>query len=298
MRCGGREDVAAVKRARDVLERVRRVRELVRGLDPRPLGRRQQEAVVRPDVEPPLLVTQRERPPGGADSGVDHREMHADGEVRERVREHERALQHLLRRDAMRDVDDLRLRRDPLDHAVARADEVVLKPEVAQEGDEHAREVTAATRPATSCVSASPDDAQAACERRCGRLRADADRGQVDARAGRRRAPRTQTRAERGLPRAERPGRAHACGRAAGSPPRAPPRADAVRPRLPRRARGRRAVAARRAGPPASRRRERGPRRRARPPWPRRSRRPVPGAPVSRRRSSRAPFTLVTTSQS
>ncbi len=81
--------------------------------------------------------------------------MHADRHVRQRAREHQRTLQHLLRGNPVRHVDDLRLRRDPLDHAVAGADEVVLKPEVAQEGDEHAREVTAASRPATSCVSAS-----------------------------------------------------------------------------------------------------------------------------------------------
>ena len=49
------------------------------------------------------------------------------GHVRKRVREHERALEHGLRRDPVRDVDHLRVGRDPLDHAVADADEVVLR---------------------------------------------------------------------------------------------------------------------------------------------------------------------------
>jgi hypothetical protein len=63
----------------------------------------------------------------------------ADRHVGKRVAEHERALQHLLGRDPVRDVDDLHLGRDPLHHAVAGADEVVLEAEVAQEGDEHGR---------------------------------------------------------------------------------------------------------------------------------------------------------------
>jgi hypothetical protein len=40
------------------------------------------------------------------------------------------------------DVDDLRVWRDALDDAVARADEAVLEPEVAQERDEHASSLT------------------------------------------------------------------------------------------------------------------------------------------------------------
>jgi hypothetical protein len=68
---------------------------------------------------------------------VDDREMDALREERKRVREHERALQHAVPRDSVRNVDDLRLGRDPLDDAVAGADEVVLEPEVGQERDEH-----------------------------------------------------------------------------------------------------------------------------------------------------------------
>ena len=62
--------------------------------------------------------------------------MHALRHERQRVRQRERALEHRLRRDAVRDVDDLDLGRDPLHHAVTGADEVVLQPEVRQERDE------------------------------------------------------------------------------------------------------------------------------------------------------------------
>src|SRR5438045_1685334 len=64
--------------------------------------------------------------------------MDAVRHVRRRIREHERALENVSRRNPMCDVDDLRLWCDPLDHAVTGADEVVLEPEVAQKGDEHA----------------------------------------------------------------------------------------------------------------------------------------------------------------
>jgi hypothetical protein len=51
--------------------------------------------------------------------------MDADGHVRKRVGEHQSALQDVLRRDAMGDVEDVRVRSDPLDHAVADSDELV-----------------------------------------------------------------------------------------------------------------------------------------------------------------------------
>ena len=65
--------------------------------------------------------------------------MDALGEIGERVREHDRPLQHAVRLDPVRDVDDLDLGRDPLHHAMAGADEVVLEPEVGQERDQHVR---------------------------------------------------------------------------------------------------------------------------------------------------------------
>ncbi len=101
------------------------------------VGRGQQQAVVGADVQAALAVLEHERPAGAADTGIDHGEVHAGGHVRERVREHERALQDASRPDAVGDVDDLRVWRDALHHAVARADEVVLKTEVGQERDEH-----------------------------------------------------------------------------------------------------------------------------------------------------------------
>ena len=48
----------------------------------------------------------------------------------------ERSLENAPRLDSVRDVDDLDLRRDALDNAVAGTDEVVLETEVGQKGDE------------------------------------------------------------------------------------------------------------------------------------------------------------------
>ena len=70
------------------------------------------------------------------DARVDDGEVDAQGHVRDRVREHERALQHGLRRYAVRDVDHLHVGSDPLDHAVARANEIVAELEVREERDE------------------------------------------------------------------------------------------------------------------------------------------------------------------
>ena len=103
--------------------------EIVRGGD--------QQTVVRADEEPSLAGAQRERAALPADTRIDHGQVDALGHVRQRVAEHERALEHVLRRDPVRDVDDFYLRRDSLDHAVARADEVVLQPEVGEERDDH-----------------------------------------------------------------------------------------------------------------------------------------------------------------
>ena len=46
-------------------------------------------------------------------------------------------LEHVLGWDPVRNVDDLDFGRDPLDHAVTGAYEVVLETEVAQERHEH-----------------------------------------------------------------------------------------------------------------------------------------------------------------
>src|SRR5258708_4535300 len=131
-------------------------------LDPVEVGSRDQQAVVGADEEPARPVAQRKRPARRADARVDDGEVHAFGHVVQRVPQHERALQDRLRGDPVREVDDLDLGRNALDHAVAGADEVVGEAEVRQERDEamlHVRDAsasTAATRPSRSCVSASP----------------------------------------------------------------------------------------------------------------------------------------------
>ena len=95
------------------------------------------------------------------DARVDDGEVHGGREVRHGACEHESALRHRLRRDPVRDVDDLRVAGDPLHHAPADADEVVLQPEVGQERDvvdtsAAAYSATAATSPSRSWVFASP----------------------------------------------------------------------------------------------------------------------------------------------
>ena len=92
-----------------------------------------------PDVQATLLVPKHERAAWAADTRVDDRQVDADRHEADRVREDEGALEDCLRRDPVRDVDDLRLRGDALHDAVASTDEIVLEPEVAQERDEHAR---------------------------------------------------------------------------------------------------------------------------------------------------------------
>ena len=91
-----------------------------------------------PTKSRPLQVAQGERAAMASHARIDDREVDAARHVGNRVGEHERALQHRLGRDAVGDVDDLRVWRNPLDHTVAGADEVVLEPEVGEKGDEHA----------------------------------------------------------------------------------------------------------------------------------------------------------------
>ena len=157
-----------MERARDGLERVGGVGELVRVGDARAVRGGQEQAVVRADEDAAVGVAQGERPPVAAHARVDDGEMDADRHVRQRVGEDERTLQHRLGRDPVGDVDDLRVRGDPLDDAVAGADEVVLEPEVGEERDEHrspestspplteaALRATAAASPALECSAAS-----------------------------------------------------------------------------------------------------------------------------------------------
>src|SRR5207249_1605019 len=96
-----------------------------------------------------------------ADTGVDDREVHPGRKVRDRVAQHDRALQHRLRLDAVRYIDDANVRGDARDHAVTRPDEVVLETEVGEKRDdahdcrESITSRTAATRPSRSWVAAS-----------------------------------------------------------------------------------------------------------------------------------------------
>ena len=76
--------------------------------------------------------------------------MDSGGHVRERVRQHERSLQHVAGAHPMGDVDHAGVGGDRRDHAVTRADKVVLQPEVGQEGDDHERERNASTSPSRS----------------------------------------------------------------------------------------------------------------------------------------------------
>ena len=92
MRCSGGKQVPAVKRARDRLERVGGVGELVRLGDPCPLDRRQQQAVVRADVESAFGVTQDESAPVTTDSRIDDGQMDTHRHVGQRVRQYQRPL--------------------------------------------------------------------------------------------------------------------------------------------------------------------------------------------------------------
>src|SRR5262249_3225127 len=115
----------------------------------------------RTHEERAVPVAHDHRPARAADARVDDGKMNALRHVGKRVPQDQRSLEDGLRRDAVRDVDDLDLRRDPLDHAVARAHQAVRATEVAEEREEavihrpDATASTAATSPSRSCVGAS-----------------------------------------------------------------------------------------------------------------------------------------------
>ena len=203
-----------------------------------------------------------------------------------------------------------RVGRDPLDHAVARADEVVLQPEVGQEGDDHGREPkaplrTRLRRDESRRGRASPPRrrratpaARARARVVCGPIETA---GSVEPSAAKR--PRRRGGGEHdevAVGRRLGPELARAVERRR-SRRRARRRAAAARPRRRRRARGRPAAGARRAGPPASRRagtsagstppRERLGRARA-------DRRDARQRAASAAQQLAAPFGLVTTTQS
>src|SRR5207245_419507 len=90
------------------------------------------------------------------DAGIDNGKMDSLRHERQRVRKRQGALENGLGRDAVRDVDDLDVGRDPFDHAVTGADEVVLHAEVSQECDESRHAAAESTRPSAPGKRARP----------------------------------------------------------------------------------------------------------------------------------------------
>ena len=305
MRRRRREHVARVEGARDLGQAVALVRELVRRVDTELVRREHQQPVVRADEQPPVGGGDGDRAAISADAGVDDREVHADRLVARRVAQDERALEDGLRLDAVRDVDDAHVGRDARDHPVTRPDEVVLQPEVGEEGDDghgadFIRSRTAATSPARSCVAASAATRRphARATRLVSGPIVTAGSRATDRR--RRRGPPSRTRARR-RPRPAVPASGAGCGTAARSPRRARRSGPGGRLRRRRRAPGLRVAGTRAAGRPGTTRAARTPARcRAA-----RSASAVPGPTAAtagrlrpRAASSSAPFGLVTITQS
>ena len=145
----GREQVAAVERGRHGLEPPRRRRDLDRLGDPaEAVGRGQQQAVVGADEDAVVeRGAQRDGAPPRADLRVDDREVHAGRRVGQRPREHQRAGEHGLARDAVGEVDHARGRALVRDHGVHDADELVRQPVVGEEGDGSRHAPTFSRRP-------------------------------------------------------------------------------------------------------------------------------------------------------
>ena len=167
-----------------------------------------------PTKSRPSPGSQRQGEAPAADPRVNHGQVHALREVRERVREHDRALQHAVPLDPVGDVEDLDLGRDHLHHAVAGADEIVLEAEVAQEGDQHVSATLTNPRPRRG----RPDRAYRPRRRPGDRAtRRRESSGARSRRPGcRRRAPRTTsqptpTQPRRDRPRAARPAEPAGC---------------------------------------------------------------------------------------
>ena len=94
--------------------------------------RRREQPVVRTEEDAGLRLD-RDRPPVGADSGVDDREHDPFGQVLHRAHERECAGPDVVRRDVVGDVDDRELGREAEHHCLADADELVGVPVVGQE---------------------------------------------------------------------------------------------------------------------------------------------------------------------
>jgi hypothetical protein len=114
----------------DVFQVVARIRQGTHGGDVLRRSSQRQQAVVRADEYPPVAHSDRHGATAAADAGVDDRDVDPHRHVGNRACQHERALRDSLRRDAVRDVDDLDVFRDPFDHPAANAGEIVLETEV------------------------------------------------------------------------------------------------------------------------------------------------------------------------
>ena len=104
--------------------------------------------------QPALAGAQRDGAARAADARVDDGEMHAGGRERQRASEPPGAGADVLRRDAVAEVDDADVRRDPRDHAMDHADVLVADPVVGEEREHHCAS-SAAIRPSGVCGSAS-----------------------------------------------------------------------------------------------------------------------------------------------
>ena len=113
-----REDVAAVERVRDAAAPERPILEGVCRDDPtEPLRRRHEQTVVGSHEAVTARHLERNRPALGADTRVDHGEVHANREVGDRRPEQEGAVPDAELAAAVRQVVDPRVRQDRPDHA-------------------------------------------------------------------------------------------------------------------------------------------------------------------------------------
>ena len=104
------EDIATLERGARGLAPELRVRQLVRGLDRVRVGEEREQAVVR--THHALCGhLHGDRPTVAADAGVDNGEVHrARGKRRDGAREEQRTLDHVVRRDLVREVVDAQAR--------------------------------------------------------------------------------------------------------------------------------------------------------------------------------------------
>ena len=108
-----------------------------------------QQAVVGADEQAVVeRGAQRDGAAPRADLRVDDREVHAGRRVGEGAREHQRAGEDGLARDAVGEVDDARGRALVRDHGVHDADELVRQPVVGEEGDRPRHVPSFSRRPA------------------------------------------------------------------------------------------------------------------------------------------------------